>query len=513
MGIAIAVPQEFLDVNREIQKRLWQSKITGDYSILFTSEFIQRVNLMYSIQEAFIREQFIKNNNYFLDPYPYLNNKPSGLRFTGQYLLWFLHSSVLLINSKIDTLNLINSRRKLVLNLEPYLRSQGQLDGVCLSLLVLVPKSLITNRNNTEVGWTKYQDIASYMNNIDTNTLQWMAGTWDQVTGRIEKVPKTPENVKAASSFYWKAHINYILLQFNEAYLSENFTNTMNAIDEWATILLQGELDPNIVTIYASYIQKALPVGIAMFERLISAIWVSTTIDPLYKIELIIKIFAAYDTTFCVNNGSYSQSNIAKYNVEKGADIVLKVKGWIPELFIQQFSIENNYSNIGVMIERLKNINAFSLLKNELLTIFNQLELISTVIGEEFPVFYNNIMNLKNDDLTVMFADYLASDGLTQIANELMTTITDSTLKKEYPVGNSNIAFILTTEIQTGNPKVINVVYNLKNGRTTIDLDSPDGSIETISVEIINYFAKIPVDLIGPVVVKTAYDTVLVIIN
>jgi len=507
MGVAITIPDEYLNINMQMQSMLKQAKSSNDFSSVFATDFVQTVYNLYQTQETFIREQFITNNNYVLDP-----TGQTTLKFTGNYLLWVFHGYILLINSAIDNPNMINRRSQLIVDLEPYLRLEGQKDGTAASLLALVPKSSVTNRADTTLGWIKYQDIRSFMQSLDPTVLDWMGGSWE-THPEFPTIPRTPEANLKASAFYWNVLVDYLCIQFNEAYLPENLNDTIKNIDNWSEILLKGAQDQTIVPFYCPFMQKPLPNTIAMFERLISAVWTSTSTDSLYKIEFITKILEAYNATFYINNGAYNSANLDQYNKDKGLEIIPKVPGWISQLFIKQLCIPNNSLNIDTMVKHLKDLNAFNSLKNNILTEFKGIESLPTLIGSDFSIFYNNVLDLENQDLTAIIADCVAFIGMTQLANELMNTVSDVTLKKEYPASSEDIAFILTTQINAGDPRFIAVVHNFKNGQANVKLDFTDGSTETVLVDVINYFSSVPITQTGPVVVKTVYDVALVVVE
>ncbi|MDR3563299.1 MAG: hypothetical protein P4N59_17955 [Negativicutes bacterium] len=517
MGAVITLPAEYLDINKKLMNLLWVAKASGDFSTLFSAAFLQEVYALYPVQEAFIREQFVSQGNYILDP-----TGVTDKRWTGHYLLWFHHSLIFLINAKVNNPAMMDKRRQLFLDLEPYLRAEGTIDGNCLALLTLVPRVTITTRTDTAAGWAKYQEIAVYMKSIDTDALDWVSGSWQPPAqwGGINgwtpppdwviTVDRTPESTKKASTYYWKAYIDIFTLMFNEAYLPENVDNTVKAIDRWAETLLMGAQDPSIVAIYAPYIQKALPSALSLFEKIIAASWLSDTMDPLYKIELITKIFAAYSATYSINNGAFSEENINQFNVDKGLEIIPKIEGWLTLLLIEQLSIPDNSSKVDALLTKLKGLNAFGGLKANLLAAFQQIESLPTLLGRKFPAFYHNAAGLKDPDVKAMVADRLAAAGLSQPANELMSAMTDPGLQRSYPTGSQDVAFILTTAIAAGDELVIDVVHNMKNGSAAIALDFADGSSDAVTVEVADYFSRIPVAKQGPVVVRTAFDIALV---
>jgi hypothetical protein len=248
------------------------------------------------------------------------------------------------------------------------------------------------------------------------------------------------------------------------------------------------------------------PLSPSSLERAIGLLWESNVITQLEKIELVTRLFTAMELTNPYVIKLLRKDSVDQLDDRLGRAVIDHVRQWVDKAFIQELYKPGAHVQINAMVKRLIDDQAFDFLFNLLKENFGVTESLVTLVGNSFGYFYENIFQIEHDELTLIVADCLSNMGMTNLANELMSTVQIESLRKNYPVVTEDLSYVLTKSIKRNLLNSVYIAHNKKEDQIEVIVDTINGESEKKLVEVKNYLGCFKVIGTEPFMVRANQD-------
>lgn len=392
---------------------------TQETNTLFTAAYCEEIKDTLSFAENYLREKCVIGDKLL-----YLPNAP-GKSAVGHRL----HQMEVLYALAINSRRFPGMRRAasmFILEMEPYLARHRHQDGMAMLLsmgLVQVAKRIVYP-DKEEEAHALYVQYSNELRSTDPSEYDWVIGSND----------KTPQDVvDELSCRMVKCAPLFLSLSYEAEYMRPTADKIRDLNSYSLGHLYEYTLNKPLEEMQYPFNMMIRPDYNVKFERILSDVWLDTSVPLIDRATCVILFFAAYELwgkqVPCTPNRG---DNYAIQAELYGADMVYKLEGWAYDALCTNECLKETAS----LNEFVRLLGANRILGYVLPHLESRLDKIQSIgffYGLSLPSVIDSLKLVDNEAFMGVFVRFFKRLNHLEAANEVWSAMEDQSLESYAP--------------------------------------------------------------------------------